>query len=745
VTEGRAPTTAELLDGCAREAIHIPEAVQPFGAVVGVDAGGRVVLWSQTAGLVLGESAGPADLGGLDLARALPGLEGALAAAGPGGRARARAVVGDGEVEVTVLGDVQAGATPVVLVDLEPDPDAPVPVDEVAATQLALLAASSAADLLDHLVVEVRGHLGFDRVMAYRFDPDWNGEVVAEARRDDLDPYLGLRYPASDIPPQARAMYRRTPSRVIPDVDAPTVPLVHLDPAISSPADLSRSIVRAVSPVHLEYLRAMGVRASMSLALVVDGELWGLVACHHVDGPHRPGPSRRRAAEALVQLASARLESLGAIDRFERRTEAGAALARLRGRLEAADDLLAAVVTSPEVLDLLDAVGVTVSIDGHVGSMGTSRPVADALALLGAGEGGPDGVAPGDDVEVHASAALPAPVTWSGPGLVAPPGALAVGLGEARSWIVWWRPELIEEVRWAGDPGTKVVVDDGEGGVRLGPRRSFAAYAERVTGRSRDWDAHDRWVAGRVAAQVQAVLAGRLRSRQAARWAVQRILDDASGVPGGVEVAVRSQPAGDDPAGGDWFDVVPLPNGAVALAVGDVAGHGFGLASTMTHLRHALRAYLVAYGDAAVALEHLGVLVRHLVPGQLATALVCVISADGREVSVASTGHLPPFVVAADEVRVVATGVAPAVGMRRRNEVPTVVEPLGPGDVVVMVTDGLVERRGERLDDALAALRADLDGVRGASAETVADAAAAGRLGTATDDVTVVAFRAVPR
>jgi serine phosphatase RsbU (regulator of sigma subunit) len=94
---------------------------------------------------------------------------------------------------------------------------------------------------------------------------------------------------------------------------------------------------------------------------------------------------------------------------------------------------------------------------------------------------------------------------------------------------------------------------------------------------------------------------------------------------------------------------------------------------------------------------------------------------------------------------VVATGVAPAVGMRRRNEVPTVVEPLGPGDVVVMVTDGLVERRGERLDDALDALRADLDEVRGASAEAVADAAAAGRMDTATDDVTVVAFRAVPR
>src|SRR5690606_8265454 len=144
----------------------------------------------------------------------------------------------------------------------------------------------------------VRGLTGFDRVMIYRFDPEWNGEVVAERRVSELDPFLGTRYPASDIPPQARALYLRNPIRLIPNSDHQPIPLVALPDAPGTTLDLSDSTLRAVSPVHLEYLRNMGVVASMSAALRVDGALWGLVACHHYAAPRRP--SQRARAEIDV-------------------------------------------------------------------------------------------------------------------------------------------------------------------------------------------------------------------------------------------------------------------------------------------------------------------------------------------------------------------------------------------------------------------------------------------------------------
>src|SRR5690606_38985680 len=134
---------------------------------------------------------------------------------------------------------------------------------------------------------------GYDRVMVYRFLPDYSGEVVAEALAGDLASYDGLRYPASDIPPQARALYLRNRVRVIPDVDAEPQPLMQ-SPELDGPIDMSFDVLRAVSPVHLQYLRNMGVAASMSISLVVDGRLSGLVACHH--GSPRPVDARQRTA-----------------------------------------------------------------------------------------------------------------------------------------------------------------------------------------------------------------------------------------------------------------------------------------------------------------------------------------------------------------------------------------------------------------------------------------------------------------
>ena len=141
--------------------------------------------------------------------------------------------------------------------------------------------------------------------MVYRFDAEWNGEVIAEDRRPDLEPFFGLRYPASDIPAQARALYATNWMRIIPDATYTRVPLEPAaNPLTGRPLDLSGAMLRSVSPVHLEYLANMGVISSMSVSLIDRGKLWGLIACHHYAGPHRPSYADRVAAEFLGRTAS---------------------------------------------------------------------------------------------------------------------------------------------------------------------------------------------------------------------------------------------------------------------------------------------------------------------------------------------------------------------------------------------------------------------------------------------------------
>jgi chemotaxis family two-component system sensor kinase Cph1 len=164
--------------------------------------------------------------------------------------------------------------------------------------------ANSTLDICQTCVRHIRRITGFDRVMAYRFDEEWNGQVVAEEKRDDLEPFLGLHYPASDIPQQARELYKKNWLRFIADRDyvpAKLIPEVHaLSP---QPLDMSFSVLRSVSPIHLEYLRNMGVGASMSVSLMRDGKLWGLIACHHYSPRYVPYDVRT-ACELLGQWLS---------------------------------------------------------------------------------------------------------------------------------------------------------------------------------------------------------------------------------------------------------------------------------------------------------------------------------------------------------------------------------------------------------------------------------------------------------
>ena len=341
------------------------------------------------------------------------------------------------------------------------------------------------AGVLQDTAARLRSGLGYDRVMIYRFDEEWNGEVIAEARRPDLEPYLGLRYPASDIPAQARALYQRHQLRVLGDVATEPVPL---EPALQPGVDLAPLLCRALSPVHRRYLTNMGVRATLSVSIVVEGRLWGLIACHH-QTPRVPRHAARRAAliaadliAGWVKLAKARAE----VDAFRRAQQLLRTLPQVLriGSIAEWEQLLA----GPEagLLELLHADGFAVARPDAVYSRGIVprdemvHRLVDRLDQRGEPLVVSDHLA-----EIMPELADQAEVAA---------GLLALKVPDyPQHWLLWFRGEFARTVTWGGDHRKGLTPTPK--GYRLEPRASFAAWIEVVRGRSRPWTTADRLIA----------------------------------------------------------------------------------------------------------------------------------------------------------------------------------------------------------------------------------------------------------
>ena len=251
---------------------------------------------------------------------------------------------------------------------------------------LAVAAHFRTTDVAARAVEAMRSLTGFDRVMVYRFDREWNGEVIAEARTPTLNSFLGLHYPATDIPAQARELYRRNWLRLIPDIAYRPVPIHPRSSfADDQPLDLSLATLRSVSPIHVEYLSNMGVSASMSVSILVDGNLWGLIACHHYSGPHRPSVAQRNAAEHLGQLISLRVAETAEADTRRRVMELtaladGAADAFVSLSLHSVEEALQAAET--DILKLAGASAAVVLLGGRSVTLGRMPdvPLGELLA-----------------------------------------------------------------------------------------------------------------------------------------------------------------------------------------------------------------------------------------------------------------------------------------------------------------------------------------------------------------------------
>lgn len=698
------------LDNCAREPIHVPGSVQPRGVLLVVqDDGGVVLQASENVATVLGRpvdavlGAPLGDVLGVPAARVV--LE--QLAAVPDHRTRNPGLVeiatADGTVQLDVVVHRPPPATladpgPVFVVELEPA-DGPRPLtygttyESVRDAIADLNRAGELTELYDIAARHVRRLTSFDRVMIYRFDAEYNGEVVAEAKRRDLEPFLGLHYPASDIPAQARAMYEKSWIRLISDVAYTPVPVVPtVDPLSGRPLDLTYATLRSVSPVHCEYLRNMGVRASMSISLLRDGKLWGMVACHHYSGPHAPSYGVRAAAEFLGVALSARLVAQVEEDALGESRRASGVLARLVAASRDEEVRLAQALTrTDDLLTLVPADGVVVSVGtdvltrGEVPDLGSCRALAAWASSVD---------------EVLATDRLPEEP--GAPGVPGIAGAVALALPDGGT-VVWLRGEVVRTVDWGGDPHHKVIAVPEGDGVRLGPRQSFDLWREQVRGRALPWDDQHVQNAADLRTYLVEALFRRGRAEVNAARAIQRtLLPTSLPLVPGWSVDARYEPAGTGQVGGDWYDVLRLADGRLALTIGDVTGHGLATAAAMGQLRNATRAYLLDAAPPGVVLSRVAALARWTLPGQMATMAVALLDPATGEVEYAGAGHLPPLVVRADGTAAWEPVLgSPLIGLLT-GEPAAGRTTLGPGDALLLFTDGVIERRRESLRDALA-------------------------------------------
>ncbi len=335
-------------------------------------------------------------------------------------------------------------------------------------------------ELCQVLAEEIRTITGFDRVMIYQFDTSGAGAVVAEAKAAALSSYLGLHYPASDIPQQAKHLYTLNLLRLIPDVTYQPVGLVPADDP-DRPLDLSLAVLRSVSPIHIEYLHNMGVSASMSVSLVQAERLWGLIACHHTS-PKYLSYELRTACEFLGQVMALELKNKEDNDDLDYKVQLKALQSHFITTLSQAESLGAGLAQNPQqLLALTGAEGVAVAIGQELTLIGQT-PAVDAIRQLIPWI---ESQIP-QEVIFH-SDALPLVYPAAQKFRAVGSGVLALAISKVQqNYILWFRPEVVQTVNWGGNPYKPVEVEpDGE--LQLSPRKSFELWKETVQLHSLPW------------------------------------------------------------------------------------------------------------------------------------------------------------------------------------------------------------------------------------------------------------------
>lgn len=472
------------LTNCDREPIHVPGNIQNFGYLVAVSADWLISRVSSNIEEVFGKA--PEALLGQPLVDFMGGD--ALHAL----RNRVALLRGDDAIErafgLLFKNDTTAYDASVhfsgrsIVIELEP---VSAEGGDAATLVRGMMSRLNQAGEMTRFFAEgarqIRALTSFDRVMVYRFDRAGSGEVVAESLKPGTDSFLGLHYPASDIPVQARALYLRSTFRIIADVKGEVVPIVPTLDIENQPLDQSISVLRAVSPIHLEYLRNMGVDASLSISIVVDGRLWGLFACHHYS-PRLPSFAQRIAAELFGQMFSLTLEGRERRAASEYEAQARAIGDRLMAAVAQDGALLEDAAWLGEIIGTtIPSDGVAVFINGNIETSGQTPSrdqLRDLLHLLDRNSGG----------QVFATDCITSVTPRGADYAAAASGMLAIPLSRSpRDYVILFRTERLRELRWGGNLQKEIEV--GPHGPRLTPHKSFEEWSELVKGQSQPFTA----------------------------------------------------------------------------------------------------------------------------------------------------------------------------------------------------------------------------------------------------------------
>ena len=346
-------------------------------------------------------------------------------------------------------------------------------------------AANGLREFCRRVTEEVRALSGLDRVMVYRFHADLHGEVFAEAKRADLAPWLGLHYPEGDIPRPTREIFKRIWIRPLPNAAGPLVELVPLaNPDTGRPLNMTHCALRGASVMYTEYLANMGVAASLTLPILRDGELWGLIACHHYTPAHFPY-QLRAACEFLAQVATLQLKATEQSEQLVYRLQLEGVHQQLVAMAARDGELMALTDRQPSLLDAMEAGGAALYHLDRWWCSGKTPEPAQLDALAEWLNTRPDFTSAMRPVFVTDSLARDYPAGADFAAVAS--GVLAVPLSRTRrDMIVWFRPETLQTVNWGGNPHEKPLVT-GPNGPRLTPRRSFELFSESVRRRSLPW------------------------------------------------------------------------------------------------------------------------------------------------------------------------------------------------------------------------------------------------------------------
>ncbi|TDE12858.1 ATP-binding protein [Dyadobacter psychrotolerans] len=473
------------LTNCESEPIHIPGSIQPHGFLLGLKGQNQVIDFcsANSAEFIL---LSPEMLLGKSLTEIFDknqadnfivySIENQIDPAKP---------------FVFTLNDIpynttvhQSGDT--LILELEPFPDGTLDLPNLYSQTKNFVSSMERQSYLPELCADIadqtRNITGYDRVMIYRFDAEYNGEVIAESKREDLESFSGQKYPHTDIPAQARELYIKNQLRMIADINYQPVPILTLNSVgdkDNKSLDLSLSILRSVSPIHVEYLKNMGVGATLTISLLQNNKLWGLIACHHYSPKVLPHYTR---LSALLQghFLTSQIAVREVAEEFEISVSVDKALLDSLELLHENENFIEENFESPSLLKLANATGFVIYHKGKLyknGNVPSNEELVPLLKFLSENYQN-RGLHTEQLIDIYPQGES---LSKFAAGIIY--HSIAAGTPDG---ILWLRAERRETINWAGNPH-KAVIHNEEGVARLSPRKSFELWLEEVKDKSAAW------------------------------------------------------------------------------------------------------------------------------------------------------------------------------------------------------------------------------------------------------------------